>query len=311
MIPFIVAGVAAAVAGGVAGRLLSQGDRDKVDYLLQQSLDETGRIDIPKLERLLAQELPPSLLEKIRTDPKLREAQLHMLDKLSEMEESGGLLLEDRAAINDLTGRVARQESAGRGRIAEDMASRGQLDSGAQLAMSMNNQSNSANRAAQAGLTQAAQAQRRMFDSVLQRGEQAGRMRSQDFDEEARKAEAADSITRYNAAARERAAMANNANAQWTFNAEMAKQQARNNARAGVASNAQAGADNTQAIWSGIGQGAGQMIGGLGAGGGQKASSSFSTYGDGMQTPQVLAQKQKMRPWWEEDEDEDGNVRGL
>lgn len=188
--------------GGIAGQAASAGDREQQRRILEKAMAEWGAIQAPELKDDTAEQLGPSALEGIQEDPRLREAQLASLGTLDDMIKGGGYTLEDRAALNRINAQQARRENAGRAQIANDFAARGQLGSGAQLAMSLQNQQDSANRAADAGLDQAAQAQRRYFDAVMARSKAAGDMSDRDYQREASKARARDLIQQHNAAAR-------------------------------------------------------------------------------------------------------------
>jgi hypothetical protein len=194
----------AALFQGLVGALSAMGAansrseaEDKARSILEAAQNEFGKIDIPTLEQITNKELGPSAFEKIKTDARLSQAQYGALDKLGEY-ANGGLTLNDQATLNAAMGKVSRQEGAGRNAIKNSMAARGTLGSGAELAMSLQNQQGSAERANQMGMDAAGKAQQRALEALMQRGELAGKMRSQDFSEQAQKAQAADIISRYN-----------------------------------------------------------------------------------------------------------------
>lgn len=188
--------------GALAANEAAAGDRAAARRVLEQIIKKYGQAGTPELVAAEAEQLGPSALESIETDPRLREAELGSLDALTEMGERGGLLLEDQVALNKVGNQLARREAAGRASIANDFAARGQLGSGAQLAMSLANQQDSANRAADAGANTAATMQRRYFDSILQRGRLAGDISDRDYRRQSDAARARDSIAAHNAAAR-------------------------------------------------------------------------------------------------------------
>jgi len=189
-------------AGGAAANGAGAVDRDEARRIMNLMLQKYGAIKTPELQDVGAEELGPSALEGISEDPRFKEAQYGSLDALKGMQDAGGLTLEDTTALNKVQNQLARRESAGRASIANDFASRGQLGSAAQLAMAMGNQQDSANRAADAGADTAAAAQRRYFDSVLQRGRLGGEMSDRDYSRKASAAKARDVISAHNAAAR-------------------------------------------------------------------------------------------------------------
>lgn len=186
------------IVGPVAGQQLANADRDKVLALLQASRDEFGRIQVPKLKELTAELTPDTELSRIREDPQHRQQQREADSGLRDIVGSGGLTLEDKAALNAIRSKVSRSESAGRNAIANDMAARGTLDSGAQLAMQLHNQQDSANRAAEAGEATAGTAQRRAYEAILARGKMAGEGLDRDYRQKYNAAAAQDSINRGN-----------------------------------------------------------------------------------------------------------------
>ena len=207
--PLALAGIGAGIQAGtgILGYLLSMPDRQKAEDIIRAAADEFGNIDEAALEKLVAQEVGPSAMEGIKTDPRLKSAQFAALDRLEQMGREG-LTLEDKAAQNEAMRAAARQESAGRQAIAQDFAARGQLGGGAQLAMQLANQQGAAERASQTSMQTAANAQRRMYDAMLQSGQLAGNLRNQDFGEQERIAQAKDAVQRYNAGARQQAGQA-------------------------------------------------------------------------------------------------------
>jgi hypothetical protein len=169
------------------------------------------------------EQLGPSATEFIQSDKRLQNEQLGALDSLKEMGDMGGFTLEERAAQNKINNTTARHESAGRASIANDFASRGQLGSNAQLAMSLQNQQDSANRSAQTGLGTAASAQKRYFDSKLKGAELAGQMDDRDYHRKMDAAKSRDLISQHNADARDKTAASRNSVAQQQFGNNITK----------------------------------------------------------------------------------------
>lgn len=257
MIPAALIGAGVQAGAGVLGYLLSMPDRQKAEQIINSALDEYGQLDVPALEAIVAQEVGPSAMEQIRTDPRLRDAQQAVLDRL-ERAATEGLSLEDKVAQNEALRAGSRQESAGRQRIAEDFAARGQLGSGAQLAMQLQNQQGAADRASQVSMQTAANSQRRMYDAMLARGQLAGNLRNQEFGEQERIAQARDAVARYNAGARQQAAAQNIANQQWTYGQ-----------RANLAANRLGAASQRAGIYTGRAQNTANLFGAIGSLGSQ------------------------------------------
>lgn len=202
-------GVGLNILGAIVGELWASGDREQAKKLMEQAAAQYN-IPLPQLQEMVAPHLDKSAFDDIQGDPALRDAQMGALGKLKGIEDAGGLMIEDRAVLNKLQSQTARQAAARQSGIREDMAERGIGGSGAELAMQQGNAQDEASRASQAGLDIAAQAQKRYFDSILQRGRMAGDIRGQDYGEARDRAAARDEINRYNADSMWRGQQANN-----------------------------------------------------------------------------------------------------
>ena len=187
------------VAGPLVGQQLAKADREKVLAILQASRDRFGNIDVPKLTALSAELVPDTKLADIKDDPDYRKQQAEADNALKGIADSGGLMLSDRAALNAIRNKVARAESAGRESIAADMARRGTLDSGAQLTMQLDNQQDAANRLAEQGEQTAGAAQKRAYEAILARSQNAGQGLDRDYRQKSNAAAAQDAINRGNA----------------------------------------------------------------------------------------------------------------
>lgn len=195
--------IAAAVS--LAAQLIERDDKQQAFNVLQNLKDRIGHTNLPLLEKAVAEQLGPSALAGLSADSNLVNAQMAALNKLQDVSDAGGFDLADQAALNKVGNRVARQETAGRNAITNNMAARGVGGSGAEFAMQLANNQASASRMGQEGLDLAGMAQRRALEAIMQRGRMAGDMRQQDWAERSQAARAKDEIDRYNASARERA----------------------------------------------------------------------------------------------------------
>jgi len=199
-IPGIISAGSQAI-GGAVGSAAGAGDREAQRRLIESLLREYGDLDVPELEQMFAEQLGPSAQEGVRgaMDPRFAREQHSVLDSLKRLEEQGGETSETRAVLNKILGDTARQESAGRNAILNNMKSRGVSGSGAELAMQLQNNQQSADQSQRAGLEQSAQANRRLLDVIMGRGNMAGQMRGQDYRELSDSARAKDMISQYNA----------------------------------------------------------------------------------------------------------------
>lgn len=221
MIPAALIGVGAQAGLGVLGEILASMDEADAERLIKQATDQYGKIDLPALKQIVAEQLGPSDLSKIQSDPELVSAQKDALAEVLRVGRDGGLRLEDKAALNEATGAAARAGTGNYRRVLEDRAQRGISGSGDELVASMKAGQDAAQGASNAGLRVAADAQRRSLDAMLSGGRLAGEMRGQEFGEKSRVAEAQDAIKRFNAEGRTAASQYNNQIAQQGFGNQM------------------------------------------------------------------------------------------
>lgn len=249
------------IVGGLVGEYAAGQDKERQRRALEQALMEFRGLDLPWLEELTAEQLPRSAMEDVTADAGATSAQREALASMLERGRLGGMTLEDKANFNDVQGRLARGESAGRQRIAEDMQARGQYGGGAQLAMQLANQQGSAQRASEQGLQAAADASRRGYEAMMSAGRLGGQMRDQDVGEKSRRAQAADAMARYNADSRAQAAR---------YNAGLGQQQWDNRFRRAAGVSGQLGgqaaaygqsADQSRRLWGAVGDAAGKGAG--------------------------------------------------
>ncbi len=266
-------------------------EEQQVFYQLLQS---QGKLT-PDLEEAFRQ--ADTELKNVRVDPRLREAQLSALRQLQEVGDSQGLDIESRAELEQMKSELGAQERGQREAIMQSMASRGMSGSGLELASMLQSQQGSANRAAQSGFQIAADARRRALQAIMDSGELAGSVRSQDFGEQSAVAEAQDAINRFNTANRQDVSGRNvdRRNAAQEYNLKESQRIADTNVgirneqedhnkgliqkkfdndyrkAAGVAGQYESAADREAAeaerkrkMWAGIGQGVGTAVAGLG-----------------------------------------------
>lgn len=152
---------------------------------------------IPEAERAL--ELEDSLMQNISVDEALQQQQMDSLEGLGEIAE-GGLTEGDKAAARDISRDVAQQDSARRQAILQNMAQRGVLGSGMELAAQLDQAQDSADRQSQESDALIQSVQNRALQALQQSGNMAGQIRQQDFGEQSRIAQAQDAINQWNTA---------------------------------------------------------------------------------------------------------------
>lgn len=304
MWPALIAG-AAAIGSSVIGANEASKGRQQAADLLRKAQQLYGNIDLPDIDKmklmlqnpelvgeydpelLMAIEMAPSEYDSISTDPLLEQQQMDALQQMSELSE-GGLSERDKAAAREIRRSVAQDDAARRASVLQNMAQRGVLGSGMELAAQLDSAQDSAEAQSRASDELIKQAQDRALQALSQSSQMAGDIRSQSFDEQAQKARAKDAINQWNTSNRQsimnqntqnqnQAQLANlqarqalenerakNANVQQQYNKNLYQQQFDNRmARAGAQANVISGAANL-ANQSGKDQAA--MIGGVGSG---------------------------------------------
>lgn len=204
--------------GGIAGGDAAARAAEKAADVQRRTYDDLMRrleaIGVPSVEaqkialespelvgELEAQILGDSELTEISLDPRLRDAQMAALNDLRVAAEEG-LTAQDLYQRDRLLDEESARMQAERSAMEQSMAERGMLDSGAQLAAQLASMQQSADRGQDAALELAAQRQQARRQALQALGQQSGALRSQEFGEQARVAQAQDEIARMNAAAR-------------------------------------------------------------------------------------------------------------
>lgn len=251
---------------GIAGEALGGMSEEQQLSILRRAADEFGKIDVPTLEKLIAEEMGKGQLEDLQSDPELRALERQALDEILRVGRSGGLTLEDKANLEYARNNAARTARAGEDRIRDNMASRGVSGGGTELAMLMHNNDAASGRAHDASMRTAADAQRRALDSIMQGGRLAGQLRSSDYDERRQRASATDARTRYNLEARERARLHNAGLGQQNFENQLALASGRSGQAQGLAGFYGNQASDRRAMMAGLGKAGADYYRGSGAG---------------------------------------------
>lgn len=236
---------------------------DRQFALLQEQLAKVAGVPLPELERVVAQQVGPSELGNIRRDDELRNQQLQALGAYQDIIDAGGMTLDDRVAEEAALSQADSADRRRRAGIMQELASRGQANSGAALVSSLSSAQDAANRGRASGQESAARAQARKLQALEALASGSGRLREQDFGEASRKASAQDEINRWNASAREKAGYYNAGLGQQQFQNAMAKATGQANATnnlAGAYGNEAQGVRNQGAAMGQAAYNAGQGI---------------------------------------------------
>lgn len=136
---------------------------------------------------------------EFQNDPALRERQMNSLGALDEIVEGGGFTLADKANLSRMQNEAAQGDRGRRDAIMQNMQARGMGGSGMELLAQLQSSQAATDRSSQAGMDQAGMAQQRALDAIMNQGAMAGNLRSQDFGENAQRAQALDAIAKFNA----------------------------------------------------------------------------------------------------------------
>lgn len=226
----IAPGIGTAIGGliGGIGGLFGGGDDDeeRAKQLQADALEQIKNLKLPdikdlqlQLEDLKAQgkispEMQETILQQaselhnVKTDPRLKDAQMGALDKLQKI-SSEGLTPEDRMRINSVRRTISGDTHARDEAILQQMAQRGAAGSGNELAARMIASQGAADRASQQGDQIASDSNKAALQALMNSGTLGGQIRNQDFDEKSKIASAQDVINRFNAANRQNISSSN------------------------------------------------------------------------------------------------------
>lgn len=207
-----VAGIGTSLIGANQAKQANKDARNRLhDAIAGYQGIETPSVEDQELmleEFRLAGILTPELEQAVRQgetdfsgiveDPRLKEAQMNALMQLQDI-SADGFTLADKAALDKVQMTQARDAKARNDAVMQKMAERGMTGSGMELANLLSNEQSSANIAAQQGTDVAALAQQRALEAILSGADLSGNMRTQDYNIQADKARAQDSINQFNA----------------------------------------------------------------------------------------------------------------
>lgn len=149
----------------------------------------------PQMEQALA--LGDSAYEDVAIDPRLQQAQFDALAQLGEISQ-GGLTDADMMGLEQVRRNAAGQDQARQEAILQQMQQRGFGGFGNELIAKLSSGQAAADRASQEGMQIAQMAQQRALEALMNQGNMASSVRSQEFGEQSRAADARDIINRFN-----------------------------------------------------------------------------------------------------------------
>lgn len=214
--PMIAGMLGAAIISGGIGASASAGDRAQALKMHQDAIQAWLDVNVPDPEsqKLVMQQyvqtghLAPELeqavhqgasqFEQIKTDPRMKQAQLKALSGLENIGESGGLTLNDQSNIQKGISDVNSQARGRNEALMNQYAQRGLGGSGLELQAQMMNNQNATNQNSQQQTDVLGSARDRALQAIIQGGQMGGQIRSQDYGEQKDLASARDAINRYN-----------------------------------------------------------------------------------------------------------------
>lgn len=143
-------------------------------------------------------EMSGTAYDNINVDPRFQNEQMASLDALRGIADGGGFTAADKANLNRVQNDVAQQDRGRRDAILQGMQARGMSGGGQELLAQLQSSQAATDRASQQGLDIAGMAQQRALDALMQGGQLAGQMGSQQFGEQAQLAAARDAISQFN-----------------------------------------------------------------------------------------------------------------
>lgn len=250
---------------GLFASLFGSADSDQADQLRQQALNAFNAIQTPELSQLQVQlqkyvdagQLTPQQAESqllssnafnaIATDPSYVGAQKQALEQLQQIGTQGGLTAVDKAQLQDITNQQNQQVQSQNAATMQQAQQRGTGGSQLTAVNQLINEQNAANRASQQGTDVAANAQQRALQAMQAAGQQGGALESQQYGEQANKAQSQNAINQFNAQTLNQQNLYNTQTANAAQAANLANAQAVANANTGTAnSNAEYNAQQVQ-----------------------------------------------------------------
>jgi hypothetical protein len=210
-----VAAIGAAAVSGVAGAIANSNAANRADMLRNEAIKKWLSVNIPDPEKqklalqqfVVAGKLTPELEQAIKQDPSawqgvvqdqgLKQSQLRSLRSLEDL-GSGKETFDDQAAHENAMIDEAAAERGHQKAITSSLAQRGQLGTGLELTARMGQQQADADTAAKTALGLEAGRRANALKAIQGAGVLAGQMSQQDLALKGEKANAADTISRFN-----------------------------------------------------------------------------------------------------------------
>lgn len=233
----------ASAVGGIGNAISNMSAGDRANAVQNQALQSWLNVNIPDpaTQKLALQqfvqtgELHPSVEQAIKQDPTAftqvvqsatdKAAQNQALQSLQDIGNSGGLRLQDKAALQDAMLKSQTEGRTNSQNIAAKAAQQGTTGGGFEEQAQLSNGQNQANQDAQNSLSVASQAQNRALQSIQEAGTQATQMNQQDLAQQNAQAQATDAINKFNATNLQDVNQRNTASSNYAQQQNLAEQQ--------------------------------------------------------------------------------------
>lgn len=190
-------GAGVGALAGLIGYLIESGHQEEADKILKRARDAYGSLDDSAVQKAAAEVLGPTNLAAISADPRYRAMQDQALAQLGSLSRSG-LSLSDRANLADASMEMGQRARADRESIGQSFRARGLGGSGMEFAAQLQQQQSGANQASANARRVAGDAQDRALRALSAFGAMAGGLETRDYNRQADRANAQDSIDRFN-----------------------------------------------------------------------------------------------------------------
>lgn len=273
----------AGVGGSLAANGITQAAYASMLQNLQNRFNDYANLGPAGYKNITAQQLGPSQLGSIAPNAQDEAQQQEAISELQDIQNRGGLNLSDQAALDQIQAQLNQNNSARANATANQYAARGELGSGAQMAMDLANNQNAATTANAAGQSAAAQAQQRAMQAVLQKAQASRTMENDQYARQAAAASANDAIAQHNANYATDAGKYNNTLAGQSFQDQLSKLKGETTLTGDLNNTLLGSANGNANTVKGLAQGGSNLLGGLGSGGssgGSGGSGSSTDSGD-------------------------------
>ncbi len=242
--------IAAAIAGLVTliSAAVAANDNAKAQDLRQRAADRIGAVNLPILDKLVAQKLPPDSLARYEKITKAGVDENDALDKYKQEVDAVGETDQDKAAYLRAQEMANGVEASGRSAVLRHLAERGMAGSGVEAALMNQNAQDASNQAATAGVQEAGQARQRYMAALAGYGGLASNIRGQELNT----LRAEDDINMFNARQQSDVDRHNSQLAQQNYDNKMSKAAAQSGAESGVALGYERAAGAAQQTGAGV-----------------------------------------------------------